>query len=792
HPQWNISLEIEPETWDSVRLLTPNDYARFKTLATSSRIEFINPAYAQPYCYNISGESIIRHFIYGIRKLKSHFPDVQLTTYAVEEPCFTSCLPQILGLLDYKYASLKCPNTCWGGYAAPYGGELVDWIAPDGSSILTSPRYACESLINNSVSRTTAWGNPPEYIEACRQAGINHPVGMCLQDAGWRNGPWIGSGDKVRGNSRYVTWRGYFEEFGSSGAKERYQFSQEDVRVALMWGSQVLQRIAQQVRHSEDLLPQAEKLATQAYITHKFDYPYAEMDEAWRTLLLAQHHDSWIVPYNGLHEKGSWAQHIAQWTAATNGKCRQLINDAQTQMGGIELSDSKRATLRVYNTLGFARREVVEILLPEMWQNTMVSLFDLDGHPVETSRSGRGLLFEADVPAFGYTTYRLKRKGAIRVQQQGQTDSYTIENDRYRISVDPQRGGVIKELKVKEAGGSYEYVDLTSDYGMGELRGYFYDQGAFRSSMQSPAVVSSGACGELEKWLLVEGEIASHPFTQRIVLRKDAPEIDVELTIDWQHNEGIGEFRQHNAYSSNRRACYDDRFKLSLLFPTTLNAPTLDKDAPFDVCRSKLVDTHFNSWDSIKHNIILHWVDLAEPRCNGRGLALLTDHTTSYRHGVKEPLGLTVQYAGAGLWGCDYPIDSITRIRYALVPHKGTWDGAGIDRINAKRSEPLLTSLHLSAPMESRSFIDLRASGYELVAAYPVKGGFVVRLFNASGADTPEKIYFDSLLLGNIEEIDLNNKKLRTYPITRELEGSSITLSMPRFGLKTLQIHDNL
>ncbi|MEG0808481.1 MAG: hypothetical protein RR410_09045, partial [Alistipes sp.] len=64
--------------------------------------------------------------------------------------------------------------------------------------------------------------------------------------------------------------------------------------------------------------------------------------------------------------------------------------------------------------------------------------------------------------------------------------------------------------------------------------------------------------------------------------------------------------------------------------------------------------------------------------------------------------------------------------------------------------------------------------------------------FNASGADTPEKIYFDSLLLGNIEEIDLNNKKLRTYPITRELEGSSITLSMPRFGLKTLQIHDNL
>ena len=27
---------------------------------------------------------------------------------------------------------------------------------------------------------------------------------------------------------------------------------------------------------------------------------------------------------------------------------------------------------------------------------------------------------------------------------------------------------------------------------------------------------------------------------------------------------------------------------------------------------SKLTDTFFGSWDQIKHNIILHWVDLAE------------------------------------------------------------------------------------------------------------------------------------------------------------------------------------
>ncbi len=58
-------------------------------MATSNQVEFTNPTYAQPYCYNISGESIIRQFQYGIAKINKHFPEVDFVTYSVEEPCFT-------------------------------------------------------------------------------------------------------------------------------------------------------------------------------------------------------------------------------------------------------------------------------------------------------------------------------------------------------------------------------------------------------------------------------------------------------------------------------------------------------------------------------------------------------------------------------------------------------------------------------------------------------------------------------------------------------------------------------
>ena len=102
NPAWRFCLEIEPETWDTVAVRTPEDYKRFSRIVNSPRVEFTNPTYAQPYMYNISGESIIRQMQYGMRKIHSHFPDVEFLTYSVEEPCFTSCLPQILVQLGFK------------------------------------------------------------------------------------------------------------------------------------------------------------------------------------------------------------------------------------------------------------------------------------------------------------------------------------------------------------------------------------------------------------------------------------------------------------------------------------------------------------------------------------------------------------------------------------------------------------------------------------------------------------------------------------------------------------------
>ena len=265
HPEWKINLEIEPETWDVVRVSEPEAYAAFKAImedpSDAGRIEIVNPAFAQSYLFQCSGESVIRQFDYGIRKLREHFRNAVFTTYSSEEPCFTSCLPPVLKSFGFQFAVLKNPDTCWGGYTLAYGGELVNWIGPDGTPILTVPRYASESLQDNSCWQTIAFHNSPEYLATCRAQGIEHPVGMCLQDAGWRGGPWLGAAEQNRDNpSKYVTWRDYFRNVTPGKTHDDWHFSQEDVKPGLMWGAQVLQRIAQQSREAEHRLLVAEKL----------------------------------------------------------------------------------------------------------------------------------------------------------------------------------------------------------------------------------------------------------------------------------------------------------------------------------------------------------------------------------------------------------------------------------------------------------------------------------------------------------------------------------------------------
>jgi len=798
NPSWKINLEIEPETWDSVKANNPDDYELFRdyyaTEGRNGRIEFVNPAYAQPYNYNIRGESIIRQFRYGMDKTREHFPDASFTTYSSEEPCFTSSLPMILKGFGYEYLVLKNPNTCWGGYTSAFGKDFVKLNGPDGQAMLTVPRYECEKLSDETTWQTIAWGNSKDYVTGCLENGVKNPVGMCFQDVGWDGGPWLdyATGDHYE-PSEYVLWTEYFEMIKDRVEAEKREFSQEDVKPGLVWGASVLQNLARQVRNTENILIASEKLASLDKVFHDQPYPEDEFREAWRTLMLAQHHDCWIVPYNE-KDGETWAGLARRWTRSSDQIAEKQIDQLYANL--ISATGKKNLSISVFNTLGHARSGLVAVNIPDTLDSSACYVTDASGRRVRSqitspgSDNERTLFLEAEVPAMGYRAYHLK-KGESETSEmkvkKTENGKLQIETRYYSAIFDREKGGTISQLQAKEL----DNIRLVADGGnLNNLEGYFFDQEKFLSGNDSRAKVEVTENGELLVRVRVENKLADHNYIQWITFYDHTPRIDFELKIDWNGQPSIGAFDQSGSYSNEdpEKAFYNDAFKLHLQFPFKEMGHHLFKNAPFDVCKSQLDNTTYNRWDSIKHNVILNWVDVTD-RSAQKGVALFSDHTTSYLQSDSLPLGLTVQYAGKGLWGRDYRVHGPSRIKYALFPHTGDWEEGGVQAESRSWNERLKGRLSDSAVTNpERSFLELADRNIELVSLEVQEGELYARLFNSSSEERTFDIEWHEHVHRPVK-VDLNGRLLDVVKMRKTKNGKrKSTLSLPGFGIRTLRI----
>ena len=610
------------------------------------------------------------------------------------------------------------------------------------------------TLFDDCLIVTIACSNSKEYVQKAFAYGIKHPVGMCLQDAGWSFGPWLRGANETGNNgvyapTKYTTWRQYFTNIADGKAGKDWRFSQEDVLVGLMWGAQVLQRIAQAVRHSENRIIQAEKLAAMATVFKGTSWPKNSFGDAWRTLLLSQHHDCWIVPYNG-KQGDTWADKVVKWTAFTDH-----ISDSITQTVTRHLSGNGGEYVRVFNTTAIARHELV--------------------------RFG-DRLFKAKVPAMGYASYKLSALPLVKGAVATRLDNGLIqaETDLYRILIDPAKGGTVTSWVAKQLDNK-EFVEKGKR--LNELRGNFYTRGGMHSSADTTATVDIIENDGPVIKLAISGSIAGNAFTQVYTIKQGEPRVDIRLKIDWKNNPAIGEYYDEPKDTQVRKAYYDDRFKLLALFPVNLWSQKIYKNAPFDVTASKLKNTFYNRWDSIKNNVLLNWVDVVDG--NGRyGMALFSDHTTSYAHGVNFPLGLTLQYSGNGIFYRNYTIDGPTEVQYALLPHKGKWDQAGLWAESTKWCEPLIAT---AANSDEQGSLLQPDKGVEVSSMTVSDNALLVRLFNAAAKGPVVKVYLGFTATKAVV-LELNGRKVKTLPVHKDKTGRSwVALPIPQFGIRTIK-----
>lgn len=804
HPEWRLNIDVEPISWDYLKERDPEAYRELsdwlKDDSEGGRLEIVSGSFAQPYGWITDGESNLRHLILGREIIRDHFPEITVDTYAVQEPCWTSALPQMLRQLGYRRASLKNASTAWAGYSQGYPAETVDWVGPDGSTIPTIPRYACEELV--PVYSTEAQYATEEYMEKCIREGISHPVGMYFQDLGWSARP--GTSDAEGASPDYIeysTVRHYFESVADE-KRPAWQPGQEIFCGALPWGDRTLVRMARQVRRCEVEMLEAERLYAIASL-YGMEKQESRLKEAWGHLLMTQHHDAWICASTGEGEE-NWAWKTSAQVYAAEFIYDQLNRKSFACITGSlpSQTDGNTETITVFNPLAKAEKRLVRVAMTAKSGTQGFEVYDgeeklpcqaiADRCYQDGSWNAGELLVLAELPALGVKTFTVRPMrelqeppalAAARFEEGG----IILENRCLALRINPQKGGVIESYYDKLR----EQELVLEGAAFHEFRGYFIEEGRFCSNTEQPAKAKIDRNGGLEASVCISGKIAKVPYTMHYRIQADSPRLEVQVSFDFENPTHIGEPHEipvpEGPVCDPHRSYHDGRFRLNAYFPTAFQQKTIRKDCAYDVCRSRNANTHFKSWEEIKHNILLHWADVSDDK---QGLCVFCDHTTAYIHGEDTPFGLALAWGyDGGYWWGRRTLQGRHELRYQIMTHGGDWQEAGLWHACEQFLHQPVGRRSLFVPeQKSRSIFAVLTEGVELGAFYCENGEHYVRVFNAGKAG---KVSFrpDGEYFAKMEETAPDGSPSGRY-LPSDSDGI-FSDSIPAFGIRTYRLEKN-
>lgn len=316
-------------------------------------------------------------------------------------------------------------------------------------------------------------------------------------------------------------------------------------------------------RLAENLLVTAEKLAVIAAF-HGAEYPEAALDKAWRQLLCGQHHDS----ITGTNNEISFVDLMLEYREAAE-LAQGVIDGALEKLTAQTAAEGDRAVY-VFNPHPWERTEPVCFPLPGGGDFRAV---DGEGREYPVERAGRYPdgrekgCFLAPVPALGYRVFDLQEAEV----PEARVDSGTvIENEFFRLTVDPERGGGIVSVWDKRL--EREWMDLSED-GPGnriavlreapdrmEPQHEFYTTGQKLFSSDSRAKVRRVRGEGFQRLEVVLRLDVIAVARQRITLWKGVARVDLETVIeDYQGRDDLFAV----TFPVNVRGgvvTYDDRF----------------------------------------------------------------------------------------------------------------------------------------------------------------------------------------------------------------------------------------
>lgn len=420
----------------------PEMFERIRERVLEGRWEIAGAMWVEPDCLFPSGESLIRHFLYGKKFVEENFKMEPVVGYNVDSFGHGSNLPCILNGCGMKYYVFNRPVRA--KLSIP---PVFIWKAPDGSSV-PAERIGGEYLAWTKPGIEFNLRESKEMLEAYdydRMAvfyGVgNHGGGPTIDN--------IRSIYELREESPDDLDFSTMKEFFDTVEQEQLPVYEGELGRIFTGCYSSDNEIKRLNRRAEWSLVKAEAVGAMAARLSggSYRYPGADMEKAWKMVLFNQFHDilsgtSIESARNDACQEFGYSLAIARQVisdgiqAITNsvdtrgdGFPLVLVNPTGREFKGVFLADvyvssANRKQVRMRNTRGD------EIPYAEITA------------PYYARDARKEILFEAEVPAMGYAVYRvLQEKPDFKPEENRMTvDGTTVSNGILTFTIDEKTG----------------------------------------------------------------------------------------------------------------------------------------------------------------------------------------------------------------------------------------------------------------------------------------------------------------------------------------------------------------
>ena len=762
-PEYRFT-QSQPQLYQFVKEDQPALFESIKEQIAEGRWEPVGGMWVEADC-NLSGaESLARQFLLGRSFFREHFgrdaespilwlPDVFGYAWA---------LPQLIRQAGLKY--FMTIKIGWSQYnRLPYDTFL--WQGLDGTQILT--HFSTVPDPGRYASTYNAMADARETLGTWK----NFQQKELHQDLLMAYGFGDGGGGPTREMLENIDVMKHFPglpQMKPSSAKAFFESIAPlaESRMMPVWNGELYleyhrgtyttqARNKRLNRKSEFLLHDTEFIAVYASLVTDYQYPIAELNNAWRTVCLNQFHD--IIPGSSI---GAVYEESQQQYAELTEHVTELRDEALEA-----LAQELDGDVLLVNATSYSQPGLVFI------PGASSRRFTREGEPLPVQPVESGLWVDAgELEPYSVIALKATMDNRPQTTVYGPRSTVFLENDYLRV--DFNNDGDITRIFDKHAnrevlapdslGNQFQaFEDRPSRWDAWDIEIFYDDKMWLAEPASSIEVIESG---ELRQTIEIKRKILNSEFTQRISLNHNSPRIDFDTHIQWNERHVL----------------------LKVAFPVDVLAP----QATFDIQWGNVQrPTHRNtSWDWARFETCAHkWVDLSE---GSYGVSLLND--CKYGHDIhKNVIRLSLLRSPI----MPDPLADVGehRFKYSLFPHAGSLNEETQceayllndpiivyqSKVEGQRSRQPISNLYSLFSTSSPNVI------IETVKRSEDGDGMIVRLYESQRKRGPVQLRtgFDLAAAWETNLLEENESHL-------SVQDNSIQLNLRPYQIMTIRLQD--